>query len=110
MPTFSVLMALTLIATFLSLLLSMGKDLYWEPWVVAFGIVAVETALSSIHLFSGTDFRKTQSISMLTLLVVTSLLLLASLLLAKVIGKRSKLSRLAFLAAIVTFLSIWLFA
>lgn len=110
MPTFSVIMALTLIATFLSLVLAMGKYLDWEPWVLGVTMVAVATALPSIHLFSGTAFRKAQSISMLTLLVVTSLLLLASLLLAKVIGKGSKLSRLAFLAAIVTFLSIWLFA
>lgn len=110
MPTFSVIMALTLTATLLSLVLSMEKDLDWEPWVAAFTVLAVATALPSIHVFSGTGFRKAQSISLLTLPVVTSVLLLASLLLAKSVAKRSMVSRLAFLAAIVTFLSIWLFA
>jgi hypothetical protein len=46
----------------------------------------------------------------LTLLVVTSGILSACLLLAKGIGKRSMVSTLALWATLVIFFSIWLFA
>ena len=110
MPTFSVIMMLTLAVTFLLLALSIGKNLDWEPWVLVFTVLAGATALSSRHLSSETDFHRAESISLLTFLIVTSVFLSVFLFLAKGIGKGSKVSMLAFLAAIVTFLSIWIFA
>lgn len=104
MATFSVIAMLTLTATFISLVFSLGKELDWVPWVTIFTMLAVTAALFS------KNFNRAESISVFALLIGTSVLLAASLLLAHGIGKVSKVSTLAFMAAIVTFFSIWLFA
>ena len=104
MVNFSVIAMLTLTATLVSVVLSLGKELDWEPWVTIFSILAVTAALFS------KGFSRAESITAFTLLIGTSVFLSASLLLANGIGKVFRVSTLAFLAAIVTFFSIWLFA
>ena len=103
MSTFFVMAMLT-ITTFISLALSLGKELDWGPWVTIFAMLAVMGSLFS------KDFSRAESISVFTLLVGIFVLASVCLLLAKGIGNWFKVSTLAFLAAIVTFFSIWLFA
>ncbi len=110
MPTFSVIAMLALAVTFLSLGLSLGEGFESGAWVPIVIMSAVTTALFSVRIFSTRSLSWAESIPMLTLLVVTSCILSACLLLAKGIGKRSMVSTLALWATLVIFFSIWLFA